>query len=115
MMILIQFKCGIWILLKLGPKEGGGPSKELRDKSWFKFTFFAQNNITKKKITTSVSGKDPGYDDTSKMLSESAICLVKDILSQDEIIYGCQTTSSCFGSKLINRLNNRGIKFEVIN
>jgi len=77
---LIQTKFGLNIALWLGPKEGGGPSKEVRTKSWFKFTFFGKNK-NNKKVTTKVSGKDPGYDETSKMLSESAFRSVSNMAS----------------------------------
>jgi short subunit dehydrogenase-like uncharacterized protein len=56
---------------------------------------------------------DPGYGSTSKMLAESAVCLVLDI-SQDRTSGGCWTTASSMGGELIKRLEAKaGITFTI--
>ena len=66
------------LLLKL-MSSGDGPSVEKRAKSWFRVRFRARagDGTT---VRTEVSGGDPGYGETSKMLAESALCLAFDDL-----------------------------------
>jgi short subunit dehydrogenase-like uncharacterized protein len=96
-------------LLKLkGPGEG--PSPERRDKSWFRIRFAARADG--RRIVTQVSGGDPGYTETSKMLAESALCLARDDLPERA---GQLTPAVAMGDALIDRLRKAGIKFEVVN
>ena len=54
---------------------------------------------------------DPGYGSTSKMLSESAICLAKDNL---DTISGVITPSTAMGDFLLDRLvKNSGLTFDI--
>jgi short subunit dehydrogenase-like uncharacterized protein len=68
-----------------------------------------QNGST---LRATVTGdRDPGYGSTSKMLSESAVCLARDDL---EIGGGCWTPASAMGPLLRDRLiANAGLKFEI--
>ena len=53
--------------------------------------------------------RDPGYGSTSKMISESAVCLVKDA---SDTKGGIWTTAPAMGDKLIARLEaNAGVTF----
>ena len=52
-------------------KAGDGPSEERRAKSWFKARFVGEGGG--KRVVTEVSGGDPGYDETAKMLAECAL------------------------------------------
>ncbi|MGH8443442.1 MAG: saccharopine dehydrogenase, partial [Nevskiaceae bacterium] len=64
-----------------------------------------------KRVVTEVSGGDPGYGETSKMLAESALCLAFDPLPRQ----GGQTTpAAAMGDALIARLRKNGIRFEVL-
>jgi short subunit dehydrogenase-like uncharacterized protein len=95
-------------LLKLkGPGEG--PSPEERARSWFKVRFRAQSDDTR--LVTQVSGGDPGYGETSKMLAESALCLAFDELPERS---GQLTPAVAMGNALIERLQHAGINFEVL-
>jgi len=60
----------------------------------------------------SVNGdKDPGYGSTCKMISESAVCLLK---NPDAASGGVWTPASAMGSLLIERLQkNAGLTFTV--
>jgi short subunit dehydrogenase-like uncharacterized protein len=60
-------------------------------------------------VITEVSGGDPGYDETAKMLAESALCLAHDDLPPTS---GQVTTAEAMGDALLNRLINAGIRFE---
>jgi len=92
------------------PKPGEGPSKESREAGSYDVLFCA--DIEGSVISTSVTGDmDPGYGSTSKMIAESAICLVKD---STELKGGIYTPASSMGSKLIKRLvDNAGLTFNV--
>ena len=63
------------------------------------------------RVVTMVSGGDPGYTETSKMLAESALCLAEDDLPQTA---GQVTTAVAMGDQLIARLQRAGIGFEVL-
>ena len=64
------------------------------------------------KIVLSVKGdKDPGYGSTSKMISESAICLLQDAPDTGG---GIWTTAPAMGDQLIKRLeDNAGLSFTL--
>ena len=56
---------------------------------------------------------DPGYGSTSKMIAESAICLVKECKDLNGGIY---TPAPSMGTKLIKRLeDNAGLTFKIEN
>ncbi|TDD12581.1 saccharopine dehydrogenase [Nonomuraea deserti] len=87
-------------------KPGGGPSPEQRAKSWFKVTFLGEGGG--ERVVTEVAGGDPGYDETAKMLAESALCLAFDDVPD---LAGQLTTASAMGRPLIDRLRAAGITF----
>jgi short subunit dehydrogenase-like uncharacterized protein len=88
---------------------GEGPSPEQRAKSWFRVRFVGDSDG--QRVVTEVSGGDPGYGETSKMLAESALCLAHDELPQRA---GQTTTAAGMGEKLIDRLTRAGIEFRVV-
>ncbi len=94
-------------LLKL-KDPGDGPSAEERAQAWFRVRFKAQSEG--RRIVTEVSGGDPGYGETSKMLAESALCLAHDDLPEQA---GQVTPAVAMGSALIARLTRAGIRFET--
>ena len=95
-------------LLKL-KNSGEGPSPEQRAKSWFRVRFRAR--VDGRMVQTQVSGGDPGYGETSKMLSESALCLAFDELPERA---GQLTPAVAMGDALLRRLQQAGIAFEVL-
>ena len=66
------------------------------------------------KLKVSVKGQgDPGYSSTSKMITESALCLLNDCSNLEGGIY---TTAPAFGFKLIKRLEqNNVMHFSCVN
>ncbi|HUR42107.1 MAG TPA: saccharopine dehydrogenase, partial [Verrucomicrobiae bacterium] len=88
--------------------SGEGPSAEQRDKAWFRVRF--RGEAGGKSVTTEVTGGDPGYGETSKMLAESALCLAFDKLDKRS---GQLTPATAMGDALIARLQKQGIKFAV--
>ncbi len=53
---------------------------------------------------------DPGYGETAKMISESAVCLARDAVAKRG---GILTPASCMGLPLIERLRGAGMGFDV--
>jgi short subunit dehydrogenase-like uncharacterized protein len=97
------------LLLKAFPSPGEGPSEEVRAKSWFKITFVGEGGG--ERVVTEVSGGDPGYGETSKMLAESGLCLAFDDLPESA---GQVTTAVAMGDALLSRLQGAGIIFRVL-
>ncbi len=95
-------------LLKL-KDPGDGPDEAKRATSWFKLRLIGEGGG--KTVTTQVSGGDPGYTETSKMLSEAAMCLAFDDLPT---VSGQTTTAVAMGDALIARLQRAGITFETL-
>lgn len=89
--------------------SGEGPSEEKRARSWFKVRFIGEGGG--RRVVTEVSGGDPGYGETSKMLAESALCLACDDLPK---LSGQLTTAVAMGEPLMKRLQAAGIEFKVI-
>lgn len=90
------------------PKPGEGPSKEKRDSGMFDIKLIGHTNDGRR-VTANVRGtSDPGYGETSKMISESAIALARDEANADG---GVLTTASCLGMKLVTRLRAAGMTF----
>ena len=90
-------------------KQGEGPSLERRAKSWFRADFVGEAPGGTM-VHTRVSGGDPGYDETAKMLAESALCLLFD---DNPPAAGQVTTAQAMGENLVARLQKAGIGFEV--
>ena len=95
---------------KDAPKPGEGPSREKRENGSYDILFCA--DIDGDVVKASVAGDmDPGYGSTSKMITESAVCLLKDA---NELEGGIYTSASSLGAKLIKRLeDNAGLTFKV--
>ena len=92
------------------PEPGDGPSRESRENGNYDVLFCA--DIDGETIKASVSGDmDPGYGSTSKMITESAVCLVKDC---ENLAGGIYTPAASMGKKLIKRLeSSAGLTFKL--
>jgi short subunit dehydrogenase-like uncharacterized protein len=88
--------------------QGQGPSEEKREKSWFTMRFIGEGGG--RRVFTEVTGGDPGYGETSKMLAESALCLAFD---DNPPSAGQVTTAVAMGERLTERLVAAGIVFRV--
>jgi short subunit dehydrogenase-like uncharacterized protein len=90
-------------------KPGEGPSKEERDNGFYDVLFVgtAQDGS---QCRVSVQGdKDPGYGSTSKMIAESAVCLLS-----HEGPGGIMTPAAAMAKPLMERLaENAGLTFTV--
>ncbi len=91
-------------------KQGDGPSLEKREKSWFTVDFIGEGGG--EVVHTRVSGGDPGYGETAKMLAESALSLAFD--QDNPSTAGQVTPAAAMGERLTERLVARGMRFEVV-
>ncbi|MCA9577693.1 MAG: saccharopine dehydrogenase NADP-binding domain-containing protein [Polyangiales bacterium] len=108
--VLAQVPPAKALLLKARAR-GEGPSESERAQSWFNVRFIAEGGG--QRVVTEVAGGDPGYDETSKMIAESALCLV---LDRDRLPphTGVITPAMAMGNALIERLRAQGLTFDVI-
>lgn len=84
-----------------GPKPGEGPSKEERDAGHYDVLFIGEM-ADGQRIDAVVTGdRDPGYGSTSKMIAESALCLVRDV---PDAKGGIWTPGAIMGAPLRQRL-----------
>ena len=92
-------------------KPGEGPSKEERETGFYDVLMVGEHSDGRS-VRISVKGdKDPGYGSTSKMITESAVCLVK---NPDLASGGIWTPAPAMGEKLIERLEaHAGLTFAV--
>ena len=94
------------------PDPGEGPSREQQKSGFFSLMQIGKLPDGKIMRTRIAGDRDPGYGSTSKMLSESAVCLAKDDLGTAG---GIWTPASAMGAPLLERLRrNAGLTFEVI-
>lgn len=96
-----------WLLSK--KSSGEGPTPEQRAKAWFRVRFHGEGGG--KRVVTEVTGGDPGYGETSKMLAESALSLAFDALPKRA---GQLTPAAAMGDALMARLQKQGIGFKVV-
>jgi short subunit dehydrogenase-like uncharacterized protein len=95
--------------LKSKIKQGDGPSEKRRAKSWFTVDFVGES--AGRTVHTRVSGGDPGYTETAKMLAESAMCLA---LDDNPKTAGQVTTATAMAENLLTRLQKAGMTFETL-
>ena len=94
------------------PEPGEGPSREQQESGFFSLMQVGKLPDGTVMRTRIAGDRDPGYGSTSKMLSESAVCLAKDELATGG---GVWTPASAMGAPLLERLRrNAGLTFEVL-
>jgi len=96
------------------PKPGEGPSEEVQRTGFFDCKYVVETEDGVKSVYRMFGEGDPGYKVTSKLVTECALALVKDIdaLPGGREYGGVLTSASGLGSVLIDRLSKVGILFE---
>jgi short subunit dehydrogenase-like uncharacterized protein len=97
------------LLARALPKAGDGPDEQTRARSRFDVTFLGE--APGASVITRVSGGDPGYDETARMLGEAALSLALDD-GPDEA--GVLTPAVGLGEPYHDRLVDVGLRFEVL-
>lgn len=100
-------------LLLAAKKSGDGPSAETRSRSRFQVALIGRAGD--RRVRVDVRGGDPGYDETAKMISESALCLAFDRPREgaSRPPGGVVTPAVAMGTDLSRRLEAAGIRFDV--
>lgn len=98
-------------LLKLR-SSGDGPDGQRRASSWFRVRFLGTVGDGAPSVVSEVSGGDPGYDETAKMLAESALSLAFDDDLPDQA--GQLTPVQAMGDQLLARLQRAGMTFRTV-
>ena len=92
------------------PQPGEGPSKESREAGNYDILFLGEDAHGHTLSYVVTGDLDPGYGSTSKMIAQSAICLVRDCADLPGGIY---TPAPAMGQKLIDRLTKyAGLTFD---
>ncbi|MGA7985380.1 MAG: saccharopine dehydrogenase NADP-binding domain-containing protein [Burkholderiales bacterium] len=95
------------------PKPGQGPDAKERAAGGYELLFIGQA-ADGRTLRASVRGEgDPGYASTSRMISESALCLIEDV-DRAATGGGVWTPGAAMGRKLVSRLQARaGLTFAI--
>jgi len=102
-----------FVVEKLVPKPGEGPSPEAQLSGFFDLSFIGkteQGETVRVKVT---GDRDPGYGCTAKMLVQSGLCLARDISKSDKL-GGFWTPATAMGNALVTRLiDGAGMTFAL--
>lgn len=101
----------LWVrnaLLRRNP-PGSGPTVDQRRRSRFEVVCMAKT--AEQRIRTRMTGGDPGYDETAKMFSEAAFCLLQ-LHGAGVVQAGVLTPVEAFGESLVPRLQQAGLHIE---
>ena len=92
------------------PQPGEGPSKSEREAGFYDLLFIAIDGDGRQVRGSVYGDKDPGYGSTSKIIAETAICLLKDGTG---VAGGVWVPGAALGQKLVDRLHkNAGLTFK---
>jgi short subunit dehydrogenase-like uncharacterized protein len=93
-----------------GLKRGGGPTREEREQGFYDILFLGELPDGGRVEAVVTGDRDPGYGSTSKMIAESALCLVRDVKGEG----GIWTPGALMGPALRKRLEERaGLTFSA--
>jgi short subunit dehydrogenase-like uncharacterized protein len=95
------------------PKPGEGPDKDARENGFYNLVFLGKTEDDQEFVARVTGDKDPGYGSTAKIITECALCLAKDITSE-QTGGGIWTPAAAMGDQLLDRLvENAGLTFEM--
>ena len=96
------------------PKPGQGPTRQQRENGHFELLFMGQTSDGRSLQARVRGDRDPGYGSTSKMVTESALCLLGDV-DASMTGGGVWTAGAAMGMALVRRLQaNAGLTFELL-
>jgi short subunit dehydrogenase-like uncharacterized protein len=96
------------------PKPGEGPSAHERETGRYELLFTGET-ADGRVLSARVEGdRDPGYGSTSKLVAESALCLLDEV-DRSKTAGGVWTPGAAMGMTLAHRLQARaGLQFSII-
>ena len=90
-------------------KPGEGPDKAERESGFYEVRFLGQTATGERLRLTVTGDRDPGYGSTSRMIAETALCLLRD---RPDAAPGIATPGAALGAALTARLQARaGLSF----
>jgi len=96
-----------------GPKPGEGPSREERENGYYDILFIGEMADGTRVDSVVTGDRDPGYGSTSKMITETALCLVQDVAGAKDK-GGIWTPGALLGEVLVKRLQEKaGLTFRA--
>ncbi|KNC47764.1 saccharopine dehydrogenase [Thecamonas trahens ATCC 50062] len=110
--IMLYFRATRWLLMKIMPSPGQGPSEAKRDASHFSYNL-ATELPDGTRVRARVAGGDPGYTETSKMIAEAAIVLSR-YKSSLPVSGGVVPPAYAMGDVLRTRLVDAGMTFKIV-
>ena len=97
-------------MLAGGPQPGEGPTREERESGSYDILFTGLMPDGARVEVVVTGDRDPGYGSTSKMIVESAVCLLRDVRGEG----GIWTPGALMGAALRKRLEaHAGLTFTV--
>src|SRR5215472_16821409 len=91
-------------------KPGAGPTRQERERGFYDILFLGELLYGGRVEAVVTGDRDPGYGSTSKMIAESALCLVRDVDGEG----GIWTPGALMGPALRERLEERaGLTFSA--
>ena len=100
------------VVKKMIPVPGQGPSRRQRESGFFDLRLIGKTKDGDALQVRVTGDRDPGYGSTSKMLSESALCLSAD---RFDVGGGFWTPAAAMGQHLMERLvSNAGLTFDLV-
>lgn len=104
-----------WLLTKVLPKPGEGPTEKAQSAGFYDLRFWGQTASGHSLMLKVTGDRDPGYGSTAKILAQAGLCLAKDKTKSSP--HGrFWTPAAIFGQDLIQRLiDYAGLTFTEIN
>src|SRR3974390_746358 len=86
-----------------GLRPGAGPTREQREKGFYAILCRGERSDGGRVEAVVMGDRDPGYGSASKMIAESALCLLRDVQGEG----GIWTPGALMGPALRKRLKER--------
>jgi short subunit dehydrogenase-like uncharacterized protein len=99
-----------YVLDRLLPKPGEGPSEKTRSKGHFRAEIHTRTSTGARYVATVAAKGDPGYAATAVMFGQSGLCLGTDDLTSEG---GVLTPAVAMGGALADRLRAQGFELSV--
>lgn len=96
------------------PQPGQGPGRRAREAGRFELVLTGQTKDGRRLSVRVAGDRDPGYGATSRMVVQSALCLLQD-LGREATPGGVWTAGAAMGLALVRRLQaSAGMDFELL-
>ena len=102
------------------PQPGQGPNQQQRESGRYEVIFSGETHSGQHLQATVRGDRDPGYGSTSKLITEAALCLAREVgqtsatADQAQTPGGVWTPGAAMGLRLVRRLHTRaGLTFSI--